>query len=227
MDSTRYTLIRERLVALYRIITEKTYPVYIARSQLMTLEHLKRLQKADPIGGMDRYKEITERPLTIERLSQAFEIMGEELDLDFAKPHRDCVEVYNTIQEYNRLWVEIMTDFSWLPAVNIKELEYLEGISRHVFSWYREKMLIDRQLAFTGGRPLSEVTLTDILRGTMVHGSGQDDVSFVSYVDIYKSATNQYGAFGDTYSRPIEPQSIHDFLGGYDKQFNAISGLGG
>lgn len=227
MNVERYTVVRERLVELFKIITEKTWPVVIPRSNLISVELLKKINERDPYGALDRLEELGERNLTIQRLCDAFVIMDDEVQLGFQKPRRDTVEIYLIIQEYLRLWVEIKTDFSWFNSPPLEELEILEKIAKFVFNAYRSYKMEEITDSF-GGYQAEDMSLFNILKAQMVYGADiREGISFISYLSSYRDGQSSNNYFDDPFSNANTEHTMEDFMKSFSSEFTGMGGLGG
>lgn len=191
MQTERYMHVRSELIRLYEIITQRTYTVVIPATHFLSLKQLEYLEDNPPLTGFESLDIPMERPFTIARILDAFKIMGESVRVDFRYARRDIPEIYETIQEYIRLWCEIKTDISYLQTPPLEELEMLERLSRYIFTayshYYYEKVNKTFDVSTT-----EELTLLDVFKGKMMFGDSMDEgLSFISYVDRYRSHSGQ------------------------------------
>ena len=174
---------------LYRLFSERTFVVTIPASSFLTLKQLDRARERPPLTGFETLEIPVERPFTIEYLLRAVDIMGEDINLGFRYPRQDIPVIYESIQEWIKYWIEIKVNLSYMRTPDIKELEIIEKLSRILFTdyahYYHER--INKDMNIDVSKPL---TLVDILRGQMMHGSDYGEpISYISYLDQYKATT--------------------------------------
>lgn len=139
MSNERYIAVRERLIELFPVMTEYTYEIVAAPSIFLPLKQLKNIDSADDrLIGTEIVGNVVERQVTIAKMSEAISINGECTEMAFRRPSRVIPEIYESIQEYIKLWIEIKTDYSWLPSPQLEELERLERVAKFVFTPYKE-----------------------------------------------------------------------------------------
>lgn len=194
METERYTFLRKELIRLYSILTGQTFVVVLPLSSFMTLKQLDRAKESPPLTGFETLEMAVERPFTVLKLLTAVDIMGDELQLGFRHPRQDIPFLYNSIQDWIRYWIEIKTNAGYLRTPDIGELELIERLAKYIFRahahYYHEN--VNKTLHVTHS---SEMTLVDILRGKMMFGEGVgESLSYVSYLDDYKSSTGYSGS---------------------------------
>lgn len=186
MDVNRFKYVRERLVALYKQMTEYTYSVIAPPESFLTFKELKKVSENPPIRGMDILGRNIERHMTITKMAVAIAIKGDDCRLAFSRPSQDLIEIYEGIQEYISLWLEVKRNLGWLSAASLEELETLEAVAKYIFSPYTEYKAREQVNAF-GKTSTGEFTLNDALLGVWIYGSaGAEDISFISHIAIYK-----------------------------------------
>lgn len=189
MELERYTFLRKELVRLHSVLTEYTFSVVLPLSSFLTLKELDRAKDSPPITGFETLELPVERPYTIEMILRAVDIMGDELSLGFRHPRKDIPLIYDSIQDWIRYWIEIKRNWGYLRSPDIGELELIERLAKYIFKahshYHHEK--INKTLHVASRE---EMTLVDVLRGRMMFGDDLDaGISFISYVDEYKSDT--------------------------------------
>lgn len=189
MEIERYTYLRKELIRLYTVLTEQTFTVVIPLSSFLTLKQLENARDNPPISGFESLEIPVERPFTIARLLTAVDVMGDELEIGFRYPRKDIPEIYTSIQDWIRYWIEIKREAGYLRTPDLSELALIERLAKYVFSAYshyhHEK--INNTLHVN---TQSEMTLLDILKGKMMFGTDIDEpISFISYVDEWRSTT--------------------------------------
>jgi hypothetical protein len=187
MNTDRYIFIRNDLIRLYKLFSERTFVVVMPVASFLTTEQLKRFEDNPPINGFDSLMVPSERPYTIKHILRSVSMMGEKFDIGFRYPREDIPVIYDSIQTWIRHWIEIKTTGGFLRTPDIKELELIEKLARHVFTafahYHHEK--INRTMNVPNTKDLS---LIDVLRGKMMYGADFDQpISYISYLDEYKS----------------------------------------
>lgn len=204
MQIERYTFLRNELRRLYVVLTEQTFVVSIPLSSFMTLKQLDKAKDNPPLTGFETLEIPVERPFTVQRILQAVEIMGEDLRIGFRHPRQDIPNLYNSIQDWIRYWIEIKRDAGYLRTPAIPELELIEKFAKHLFGAYAhyhyEKINKTLNVGHAG-----EMTLLDALKGRMMFGTDMDEqLSFISHLDEYKSSightSNSFGGYGSANS---------------------------
>lgn len=180
-----YIKVREDLCKLYDIITKKLFYVIAPRSVFLTTEQLTAMSNNPPPGGIERFFMVTEMPVTIEKMITAYEIGGEDFQLSFRYPHKDIPIIYETVQEYIRLWVDVkMNSYSYKTA-SINELKALESVSKSLFYAYKYYYDMEYNKRVTEGSGSTEFELANLVYGKIAYGSDGSTLSFISYVDQY------------------------------------------
>lgn len=207
MDVNRFKHVRERLVVLYKMITEYTYSVVAPPSSFFTLKELKKIKQSPPVRGMDVLAKPIERQMTIVKMATALAINGDDCALAFSKPSQDLIEIYEGIQEYIMLWLEVKRNLGWLQTASLEELAELEAVAKYIFSPYTEYKAREQVDAF-GRSSTGEFTLTDALKGIWIYGaSGSEDYSFISHISMYKEEMGL-----TNYSVSPRSESLEDLL---------------
>lgn len=210
MDINRFKHVRDRLVALYKMMTEYTYDVVAPHGSFLTLRDLKRAKTAPTILGVDFLAKPMDQQITIVKMATAIGINGDDCGLGFRYPSRDIVEIYEGIQEYIMLWLEVKRNFNWLHTASLEELSELEAVAKYIFSPYTEYKAREQAEAF-GYNGTGEYTLADALRGVWIYGSsGTEEISFVSHIALYKEEMGL-----SSYSAPTRSESLEDLLKDY------------
>lgn len=195
MDAVdNYNNLRKRIISLYTQITKYTYLVNLARSSFYTLEQLERLERINPIGGISRYNTITEMPITIEKMLLAYRNVGDELHLGFVKPKRDIPIVYECIQQYIKAWTEVKLSLYGFSSVPMAELYELENLARSLFSTYRYYELETRYTDLSKASKSLENGMANLYLSIIQYGNhAEEEISFVSYLDLYEQALGEGG----------------------------------
>lgn len=211
--------VRGELVRLYEFMTDKQFPVIAPRSVFLTTRQLENIEKNPPPGGTSRFSRRIEMHVSIQRIVNAYEIGGSEFEMGFARPKTDIPLIYEAIQEYVRLWVDIKINSYNYQTADIKELRALEAVSRSLFSIYKYYREMDEQEKMRVGTDETEFALANLNFGHLQYGlSGFKDIGFVSYVDQYyeklQSHTDSTTMYIDPYryQEPERQQAITEMF---------------
>ena len=185
-----YSKVRTELVKLYEVITQRHFSVIAPRSVFFTTEQLERIARNPPPGGVERFTEPTERGVTIEKMVLAYEIGGDDFELAFKRPKRDIPEIYETIQEYIRLWVDIKINSYGYKTATIEELRKLENVARSLFGIYRYYYELDIEEKFDKKASNTEFELANMALAGLAYGNRPSEISFISYIDHYQEKIN-------------------------------------
>lgn len=205
-----YRKVSSELIRLYEFITETHFPVIAPRSVFLTTEQLEKLENFPPPGGLSRFTRRMEVDVSIEKIMHAYEIGGDTFEMGFKYPKRDIPIIYEAIQEYIRLWVDIKINAVGYNTATIDELRALERVSRSLFAiykYYREEEEEERLRTNEGE---TDYGLANVAMSLMQFGGGAaKNLSFVSYIDQYhdklKSSNDTYTLYLDRH-RYVEPE---------------------
>lgn len=186
MNYERFNFIRERLVELYPLITEYTFEIVAPASTFLELKQLQGLDKTEYRPGTERVGIPVVRPLTITQLTKALTLNGNDAELYFRWPSRDIIRIYEGIQEYIKLWLEIKVDWGWFESARLEELEELEAVAKFVFTPYKEYHAAKVAKEF-GYQSTGDMSLVNSMRSLWMFGNTvTEDISFVSHIAMYK-----------------------------------------
>lgn len=188
---THHNKVRAELVRLYKLMTQRYYPVIAPRSVFLTTEQLEQLEKNPPVGGLARFSRLIETSVTIEKIIIAYEIGDVDFEMGFRHPSRDIPIIYETIQESIRLWIDIkMNSYSYKTA-SIEELRAMEKVARNLFSSYRHYYRENIREELNSTKKQTEFSMANLYISMLKYGQdGPDDISFVSYIDKYYEQIN-------------------------------------
>lgn len=211
MDTVRYMYVRGELERLYNIIMNHPFEVVLPLNYFLTKAQLDHLEENPPITGFESLVTPVKRPYSINRLLDAFDIMGSDINIGFRYPRNDIPLIYETIQDWIRYWIEIKRGAGYLRTPPIEELELIEMLGRYVFGAYShyhyEKIAKNLQVNTT-----AELTLLDIFKGQMMYGPDamRQELSYISYLDEYKS---EIGHVSTPSTNTV--MSLSNFMGGF------------
>lgn len=213
-----YAKVSSELFKLYEFLTQRHFPVRAPRSVFLTTEQLEKLERFPPPGGLERFSRPIDIDVSIERIMQAYEIGGDAFEMGFKKPSRDIPVIYEAVQEYIRLWVDIKLNYTSYNTASIDELRCLERVSRSLFGIYKYFRKQEEETKLAGAN-YTEYEIANVMLSFMQYGSGEaDGLSFVSYVDKYydqlKATDNTYGVYMNrhTYLEPERQNNITEMF---------------
>lgn len=211
MDYRRFNVIRARLVELYKVITEYTFEIVAPPSTFMQLKAMKNIDRAQFLIGTERMGLAVRRDMTITKMTTAISLNGDETQMAFRFPSRDIPRVYESIQEYIQLWLEVKTDWGWFETARLEELEELEAVAKFIFTPYKEYHAAKIAKEF-GYKNTEDISLVNTMRSLWMFGSTpQEELSFVSYVSLYKEAQGLTKHHQSSYGRS---ETLEELLGG-------------
>ena len=207
---SRYNTIRERLIFLHNILQNRTYVVYATPKMLMSLDQLRdrtEYSQENVVGDSTYYDEYQERKLTIPKIIEILPNLISEKELGFRKPNTVVVEIYESIQEYLRLWVELNNAAPEFKLPPIDELRNLELMAYTIFNEYKRiKHHLNNRHRYEKQTDSDETMRANLLGlgrllGMAAIGKGEgDEISFISYLDDLYSNNNpsfNYDSFAD------------------------------
>lgn len=211
MNYKRYNVVRARLIELHQVITEYTFEVVAPPSTFLQLKELKNIDKTASLMGTERIGIAVQRPMTITKMTIALGLNGVDAPMSFRYPSKDIPVIFESIQEYIQLWLEIKVDWGWFESARLEELEELEAVAKFVFTPYKEYHAARVAKEF-GHHSTQDMTLVNTMRSIWMFGSqAAEEISFVSYIALYKEAQ---GLGNRTTSTLGKSESLEELLGG-------------
>lgn len=194
MPFTRYSYVRERLIFLFNILNNRVYPVWIAPRTMMSLDQLRDREEYRQDGFANDTEFYNTQQLRQMRVPQVLDILENvtsTTDLGFGNANKSVVEIYESIQEYIRLWCEIINTNVGFSTPPREELRLLESLAYLIFPTYKAiKPFITYQNnheRFKGDNDLNKKGLAGFAMLFSTPGiqgpKDQMDYSFVSYLD--------------------------------------------
>lgn len=227
---SRYNYIRERLIFLYNILNNRLYTVCVKPSMLMSIEELRDrpfYYQEDFVNDTGYYDEYQERKFTIPKI---IEILPNLMDGErprFRNANEAVTEIFESIQEYLRLWVELVSKANEFQMPPMSELRNLELLAYSVFDDYKaikgfnDSRHLYRQVKNDEEANRRNLVGLGVLLGMNAVGYGDDTgLSFISHLDAIDG--NQYSQLSaDLSAHPIitkkavtdslsVPESVHD-----------------
>lgn len=190
MHTDRFMFIRNDLIRLYQLFTERTFVVVMPVASFLSTEQLRHYEENPPINGFESLMENSERPYTVSHILRSVALMDENFRIGFRYPREDIPVIYDAIQTWIQHWIEIKLNNNYLRTPDVKELEIIDKLGRYVFTAYahyhHEK--INRVMNVSD---VKQLTLVDVLKGRMMYGADFDEpISHISHLDNYKSEIN-------------------------------------
>lgn len=183
---------RKRLIELYTIITKRQYLMVLPRELLLDDEQIEGRYQINR-NGLAKDNHFFTRPvdisLTIEALISIIPRARTPDALGLRNPERDGIEIYEIVQEYVRLWTEMIKGFPYYQSPSIRELYSLEVVSSWafpIFSYYKKRKFI-RQNDIdpnNGGAETIDSLLNVILNNNFLSKEDSAENSFISYTDM-------------------------------------------
>lgn len=214
-----YRKVASELIRLYEFITDRHFPVIAPRSVFLTTEQLEKLEKFPPAGGLSRFTRRMEVDVSIEKIMHAYEIGGDTFEMGFKYPKRDIPIIYEAVQEYIRLWVDIKINAVGYNTATVDELRALERVSRSLFGIYKYYREEEEEERLKGNDETTDYGLANVALSLMQFGSGEaKGLSFISYIDQYhdklKSSNDTYTMYLDRhrYDEPERQKNITDMF---------------
>lgn len=211
MELARYDVIRETLIDLYNTINNRLYPIWIKPSSMMSLDELRERPhqtSLDCIPDENFYERAQRREYRLPDIVKMLpNMMDPAQEIAFDQSNTYIPMIYEAIQEYLYLWVELINELPDLVYPNINELRSIEDIARLIFPTYAqikpyldykkdlEESVIRKELAQSGLLGLVGI----MTKNKMGSVSNADELSFISHLD-------NIGKFG-VYHRMAEQMS--------------------
>lgn len=137
----RYEAIRIRLNELFVPLQGEAYPIFIKPSSLLTTDQLRNREvfTSEETGGDEGFfEEFQNRSLTIPMIIDVLPNLITARDIGFQNPNRDVVAIFENIQEYLSLWVEIILNEPVVTHPPFEELRSLEDLAYFIYSVYAQ-----------------------------------------------------------------------------------------
>lgn len=158
--------------------------MYYPRSVHFTLEQLESIERFSFTDSpeADLYSRPTLGSITVESMMEIVPNLPSPTKMGFRRP-QDAVTVYESIQKYLSLWMDILNDAPEFPIPPVAELYELEGVAEWAFSHHYNQKLAqkDRQLSEEDAL-LQSLPLLRL--GLAFQDNPNDKESFVSHLDM-------------------------------------------
>jgi hypothetical protein len=138
---SRYNQIREEIFRLYNILNNRLYPVRVTPVMMMTVDQLRNREtftRDDAIGDPNLYEDYQEIQMECHRIIKILPNLVKERDLGFAKPNDHIVEIFESAQNYLRLWVELVTNATEFRPPPLDELRDIEALAYCLYPEYKK-----------------------------------------------------------------------------------------
>lgn len=137
----RYEAIRTRLSELYVPLQGVAYPIFIKPSSLLSTEQLRNREvftSEETVGDSGFFEEFQSRSLTIPMIIDVLPNLVAVQDIGFQNPNQDVVSIFENIQEYLSLWVEVILNEPVVKHPPLEELRSLEDLAYFIYSIYAQ-----------------------------------------------------------------------------------------
>lgn len=194
LDIRRYNAIREELIKLHNILNNRLYPVRVTPSMLMTVDELRNREtfmRDDVISAGDHYEDYMEIQMECHRIVKILPNLVRERDLGFARPNDHIVEIFESAQQYLRLWVEVASNAGDFRIPPLDELRELESLAYALYPEYKKIKKFFQLKDYYGNKEekarqeqdafLSLAALFGLQSG--VDGARDDSVDFISHLE--------------------------------------------
>lgn len=185
MDINRYTATRSEIIELWTYLKTNIFYMFFPTSAKMSLDQLENFE----------YQHITDAPdpgfirrpvlqkVTIEELIDILPNIQGLKQIGYRNP-KDAIPMYEKIQRYITLWMDILNETPEFATPSIKELYGLESVAQWAFTHYKEEVLAQEEREREGsGLDTGEGMLAFIKLLQQGVGGGQSELSFVSHLD--------------------------------------------
>jgi hypothetical protein len=138
---SRYNQIREEIFRLYNILNNRLYPVRVTPVMMMTVEELRNREtftRDETIADPTRYEDYQEIRMECHRMIEILPNLVKERDLGFANPNDHIVEIFESAQNYLRLWVELVTNATEFRPPPLDELRAIESLAYCLYPEYKK-----------------------------------------------------------------------------------------
>lgn len=189
---SRYNYIRARLITLFNILNNRTFPVYVTPLMMMSLDEMRdrpEYSQENVISDGEYYSAYQERKLTIPKIIDILPNLASERDLAYRDPNTVVPMIYESIQEYISLWCEIRRNATEFTTPSTEELRKLELLAYTLFGTYKKiKPFLDKKkhrqvVADNADAEKRNIMSLMALFGMKAIGTNGDELSFVSHLD--------------------------------------------
>lgn len=136
----RYISIRERLIALFNVLNNRHFSIWIAPKSMMSMEEIRNREEysaADTIQDKHYFDEPQLRSMKVSQILSYLDNFTSNQEIGFKNPNSTVVEIYESIQEYLSLWCELMLHAPEHQSPPMKELRQLEKLAYIIFPMYK------------------------------------------------------------------------------------------
>lgn len=191
MIAQSYPEYRQKLIELYKKLAKRQYAMVLPRELLLDDEQIEgryQISRNGLVGDGQFFTRPIDMGLSVEKLIEIIPRARTPNSLAFRNPERDAVEVYENVQEFVRIWTEIMRAFPYYSSPSIRELYSLETVSSWAFptySYYKKRAFM-RQNEVDSSKGDVEVInslVNVILNNNFLAKEDSAENSFISYTD--------------------------------------------
>lgn len=207
MLEERYEEVYKRLLKLYRLLSKKTYGVYLAPQVFLddidSIRNRSTFTFEGTIGDDNYYEEQQLKNMTVESILKvvpniAMNEYGTGYQISFQRADRNLIEIYENIQEYVGLWCELIKAFPTQPHPPLTELRTLEDLAFIIFEPYKKiktfkirmenRKLGKQESGLQSKGLLGLAGIFSLYR--MTSGETEEGISYVSNVDLLEESMN-------------------------------------
>lgn len=211
--------VRAELIRLYKVMTQHLFTIIAPRSVFLTTEQLEVIEKNPPMAGIALFSTPIETQVTIEKIINAYLLGGDGFQMGFRYPRKELPIIYETLQDAVRLWTDIKLNSYNFKSAPMEELEAMELVARNLFEGYRiyHNERVKNELAVKERK--GEDRMMSIYLNILHHGMDEpDEVSFISYVDLYRAKNTGISNYPGNYAK--RKLSIDDIPAAQPRQFD-------
>lgn len=215
--------VREQLIKLYKIMTERHFTIIAPRSVFLTTEQLEVIEQNPPVAGLGLFSTPFQTEATIEKIINAYLLGGEGFQLGFRYPRKEIPIIYETLQDSIRLWTDIKLNSYQYESAPMEELEAMELVARNLFGTYRlyynEK--VKKELEMENVDLDEHYSVAKIYLNILHHGMDEpEEVSFISYLDLYRAKQRGDNSFTGSYAK--QNLRVEDIPAAQPRRFHSV-----
>lgn len=189
----RYKELRSRLIYLHKVIEYRVYTVYVTPAMRMTVDQIRdRTEYVQEgfVSDTNYYNEYQPIQLRMGGIIEILPNLAHEKDLGFMDANKSVVNIFETIQEYLQLWVELRSKAPEFRIPPLNELRNLECLSYSVFPVYKRiKSYLNNAIFRTPVNSEEEaanyamLTLESLFGMTAIGRNKDNTINFVSHLN--------------------------------------------
>lgn len=219
---SRYEAIRQRIFKLYNILQNRVYKVGVTPAMTMDMDELRDrelITRDDVLGDHLFFEEYQFRDMTIPNIMDILQYLQSNEEIPFQDANTAVIEIYESIQEYIQLFVEIAMSAPEFRTPPLDELRRLESVAYLIFPTYRKvkkyhaikdmyrskKEVNDMATSFNALAGLFGITSGE-------QGPGKDNIVFISHLDHWLGNSAPHYVDVKAIQQLQSPQTMTDSL---------------